>query len=98
MCQIFCIAQIFGQIVEHLTVCRIIFLMAFHDTGENIAVIFQSKTVDGLCTWERLKTEFGAETEKIFAVVGKWFLSMPDIPVVGISAVCIIRIVKTAAG
>ena len=91
------IAQIFGRTVEHLTVCCIIFLMAFHNSGKKVAVFFLRKGLYSLDGRKGLEAELGAETEVVFHVLTEWLLAMPYIPVMAIAAVLITWIVEASS-
>ena len=48
---------------EKAAVCRRIFLMALHNSGEKVAVFLPGKGLYCLDRWKRLEAELGAETQ-----------------------------------
>ena len=71
--------------------------MALHNSGEKVSVFFLSKGPYCLDRWKGLEAELGAETEIVLHVLTEWFLTMPYIPVMAISAVLITWIVEASS-
>ena len=80
------------------TVGIVVALVLLHDVGEQVAVLRQSESFDGLHGREGLESELGQITEAEFTILCKGFATVPDVPVMDVAAVFIVRVVKTAAG
>ena len=71
--------------------------MFFHDVRENVPVFRQCEGMDGFGTGERLEAEFRTEPEIKLPEFRERLQLMPNIPIMDITAVFIIRVVKAAA-
>ena len=71
--------------------------MALHDFGEEVPVFFLRKRLNGLDGRQGLEAKLGAETEIVVQVLTEGQLAMPYIPVMGISPVVIVWLVKASA-
>jgi hypothetical protein len=71
--------------------------MHFHNTGENIAIFRQSEGTDCPFIRKRLESKLRNEPEQIFPEFRKWYVSMPDFPIMDISPVWIIGLVKASS-
>ena len=90
--------QIHGRKVFHdLPVGRGVPLVLFHDTGKRVAVRGQRESLDRRHAGERLEAELGNIAEKIVPVIRKWFQAMPDIPVMHVTPVRTLGIIKPSA-
>ena len=86
------------HIIHDLSICRLVSLMLLHHIGENIPVFRLRKSLAGLQRWKRLEAKFGKITEMELPVFRDGFVPMPDIPVMNISPVLSIGIIKGSAG
>ena len=87
------------QIIHDLSVCAILPLMLFHYIRKNIhipRVIRES--LDRPLTGKRLEAEFRSITEEIFPIFGKRPVPMPYFPVMDVSPVRAVRLIKGTAG
>ena len=83
------------QIVHDLPIRAVVALMLLHDVGEDIHILrIVCEGLDGLHAWEGLESEFRRITEVILTVIGERFIPMPYIPVMHISPVWAVRLVK----
>ena len=71
--------------------------MHLHDSGENIPLFRKGKALHRLKAREGLEAELGKITEMVLSVIGKRLLSMPYVPVMGISSCLIPRIIIASA-
>ena len=85
------------HVVHYLAVRGGIALMLLHNIREDIAVLRECKRLDGLKRRERLEAELREEAEIELAVLGKGLAAVPYIPVVHVSPVGTVGLVKTAA-
>ena len=68
--------------------------MALHNSGEKVAVFLPGKGLYCLDRWKRLEAELGAETEIVVQILAEGQLAVPYVPVVSISAVVVVGLVK----
>ena len=92
------IAQGLGQVIEHRGIAAAAFLMTFHHPRKRIHLpLVMYKCVQRIHAREGFKPEFRAEPGKSLLKVGKRFPAVPDGPVVYVTPVQVIRLVKPAA-
>ena len=71
--------------------------MALHDFGEEVPVLFLGEGLNRLDGRQRLETELRAETEIVVQILAEGQLAVPYVPVVSISAVVVVGLVKASA-
>ena len=92
------IEVVVGKVAKDISVAAPALLVILHDTGEAVPVFLLRESLYGLHRGEALKAIFRAEAEFLLPVGGKGNAAVPDLPVVGIAAGEIPRIVEAAAG
>ena len=86
------------HISHYLTIRRVITLMLFHNIRKNISVSGKGKAFHGFHRGKRLEAEFGKIAEIKFPKLRYGLSSMPDIPIMHISPVITVRIIKASSG
>ena len=92
------IAERLREVGENLAVRRLIALVALHYATEDVAVIRQGELLDRFQAREGLKAEFRRITEEELAVLREGLFAVPDVPIVVVAAVFVVRGVEIAAG
>ena len=92
------IAERLREVGENLAVCRLIALVALHYAAEDIAVVRQGELLDRFQAREGLKAEFRRIAEEKLAVLREGLFAVPDVPIVVVAAVFVVRGVEIAAG
>ena len=72
--------------------------MLLHDEGKEIPVLRQGKAFNRCHAGEGLEPELAGIAEQMIAVIRKGLQSMPDIPVMAVAPVFILRFIKASAG
>jgi len=83
---------------NHQGVSAVVFLVPFHDVGCHVPIRFLCVGADCREGGQSLESKLTHEPRVLVAVCGKWFATMPDIPVMGISLFLSIGIFKRRVG
>ena len=98
LAEILRITEILGKIIQDLSVSCRIFLVVLHHPGKNIPIFLFRKALHSFQARKRLEAKLRAETKIMLLIICKRLLTMPYIPVVTVSSVLIVRIIKAASG
>ena len=92
------ITEVFGEIIQDLSVSGCILLMALHNRRKDIEIFRFRKRTHRLDPRKRLKTELRQKAEIMIPESTDGFLLMPHFPIMGIPPVLTVRLVKTSSG
>ena len=84
------------EIIHDLAVCGAVALVLLHHIGEDVPVLRLREGFHRLHQRERLETKLRYIAEEEFPVLGKRLVPVPYIPVMRVTSVRIIRIVKAS--
>ena len=72
--------------------------MTLHYTGKNIAISLLGEGVNRFLAGEGLESKLAKIAEQMVSELGKGLVLVPDVPIMTVSEILVLRVNKSAAG